>query len=42
MIGAEINLPQEKLFISCADERLEFNFSKFAGKHLEREPYVKD
>jgi hypothetical protein len=34
-VGAEISLPKEKVFIKCAGERLEFNFSKFTNKHLE-------
>ena len=42
MVGAEISLPKEKVFIKCAGEKLEFNFSKFTDKHLEREPFVKD
>ena len=37
-VGAEINLPKEKVFIKCAGEKLEFNFSKFADKHVEKEP----
>jgi hypothetical protein len=41
-VGAEINLPKEKVFIRCAGERLEFNFSKFTDKHVVREPPVKD
>ena len=36
-VGAEISLPKEKVFIKCAGEKLEFNFSKFTDKHLEKE-----
>jgi len=41
-VGAEIDLPKEKVFINCAGERLEFNFSKFTDKHFVREPLIKD
>ena len=41
-IGAEISLPKEKVFIKCAGEKLEFNFSKFTDKHLEKEKLSKD
>ena len=41
-VGAEINLVKEKVFIKCAGEKLEFNFSKFADKHLKKEPFAKD
>jgi hypothetical protein len=30
------------MFIQCAGERLEFNFSKFTDKHVVREPSIKD
>jgi len=30
------------VFIKCAGERLEFNFSKFTDKHLEKEKFQKD
>jgi hypothetical protein len=41
-VGAEINLPHEKVFIKCAGEKLEFNFSKFSDKHVVNEPFAKD
>jgi hypothetical protein len=41
-VGAEINLPHEKVFIKCAGEKLEFNFSKFSDKHAMKEPFTKD
>jgi hypothetical protein len=41
IVGAKIILPKEKLFIKCACERLEFNFSKFIDKHLEKEKFQK-
>ena len=41
-VGAEINFPKEKVFIKCAGERLEFNFSKFADKHVVKEPLSED
>jgi hypothetical protein len=41
-VGAEINLLKEKVFIKFAGERLEFNFSKFTDKHLEREKFEPD
>jgi hypothetical protein len=41
-IGAEINLPHEKVFIKCVGEKLEFNFSKFSDKHIVKEPFAKD
>ena len=41
-VGAEINLKKEKVFIKFAGERLEFNFSKFTDKHLEREKLEPD
>ena len=41
-VGAEINLVKEKVFIKCAGEKLEFNFSIFADKHLKKEPFAKD
>ena len=34
IVGAEISLPKEKVFIKCAGEKLEFNFSKFNDHHL--------
>ena len=30
------------MFIKCAGERLEFNFSKFADKHVVKEPLSED
>ena len=41
-VGAEISLPKEKVFIKCAREKLEFNFSKFTDKHVEKEKLSKD
>ena len=41
-VGAEISLPKENVFIKCAGERLEFNFSKFTDKNLEKEKIAKD
>jgi hypothetical protein len=41
-VGSEINLPHEKVFIKCAGEKLEFNFSKFSDKHVMKEPFAKD
>ena len=41
-VGAEINLLKEKVFIKCDNERLEFNFSKFADKHVVKEPISED
>ena len=41
-VGAEINLLKEKVFIKCDNERLEFNFSKFADKHVVKEPIFED
>ena len=41
-IGAEISLPKEKVFIKCAWEKLQFNFSKFTDKHFEKENFSKD
>jgi hypothetical protein len=41
-VGSEINLPHEKVFIKCAREKLEFNFSKFSDKHVMKEPFAKD
>jgi hypothetical protein len=41
-VGAEIDLPKEKVFIECAGERLEFKFSKFSDKHSMKEPFAKD
>jgi hypothetical protein len=34
-------LPHEKVFIKCAGEKLEFNFSKFSNKHVVKEPFAK-
>ena len=36
-ISAEIHFPKEKVFINCAGERLEYNFSKFTDKHAKIE-----
>jgi hypothetical protein len=36
-VGAEINLPKEKVVVSCAGETLKCNFSKFVDK-----PYAKE
>jgi hypothetical protein len=41
-VGAEINLPHEKVFIKCSGEKLEFNFYNFFGKHVLKEPFAKD
>ena len=41
-VGAEIDLPRERVFIECAGEKLEFNFSKFADKPAKKEPKSKD
>ena len=41
-VRAEINLLKEKVFIKCDNERLEFNFSKFADKHVVKEPISED
>jgi hypothetical protein len=41
-VAADIDLPEERVFIKCAGERLEFNFSKFTDKHLEIEKFQKD
>jgi hypothetical protein len=41
-VGAKINLPHEKVFIKCAREKLEFNFSNFFDKHVVKEPFAKD
>jgi hypothetical protein len=41
-VGAEINLPHEKVFMKCAGEKLEFNFSIFFDKHVMKEPFAKD
>jgi hypothetical protein len=41
-VGAEINLPHEKVFIKCAGEKLEFNIFKFSDKHVVKEPFSKD
>jgi hypothetical protein len=30
------------VFITCAGEKLEFNFSKFSDKHVVKEPFAKD
>jgi hypothetical protein len=38
-VGAKIVLPNEKVFIECAGEILEFNFS---DKHSMKEPFAKD
>jgi hypothetical protein len=42
IVGAEINLPHEKVFIKYAGEKLEFNFSKSFDKHVMMEPLAKD
>jgi hypothetical protein len=42
IVGAEISLPKEKVVIKYAEERLEFNFSKFTDKHLDRDKFQKD
>ena len=36
------SLLKEKVFIKCDNERLEFNFSKFADKHVVKEPISED
>jgi hypothetical protein len=36
-VGAKINLPKEKVVVSCASETLKFNVSKFVDK-----PYAKE
>jgi hypothetical protein len=41
-VGFEINLPKEKVFIKCAGEKLEFNFSKFIDKHVNKGLPTKD
>jgi hypothetical protein len=41
-VGDEINLPHEKVFIKCAREKLEFNFSNFYNKHIIKEPFTQD
>jgi hypothetical protein len=41
-IGAEIYFPKMKMFIICAGEILEFSFSKFTEKLLERKPSTTD
>ena len=41
-VGAEINLPKEKIFLQCAGEKLEFNSAKFTDKHFARDPIVPD
>ena len=41
-VGAEINLPKEKVFTKCAGANLEFNFSKFSDKHVGKEPLSED
>jgi hypothetical protein len=40
-VGAEINLLKEEIFINCAGEKIEFNFSKFTDKYLKREKMLK-
>jgi hypothetical protein len=41
-IGAGIDLRKERVYIKCAGEELAFNFSKFTGKHMDRELHAKD
>jgi hypothetical protein len=41
-VGARIDLPKERVFIKYAGEELSFNFSKFTGKHLDKELHVRD
>ena len=41
-VGAEISLPKEKVLIKCVGEKLDFNYSKFTDKHLEKENFAKN
>ena len=41
-VGAKINFLKDKVFIKCDNGRLEFNFSKFADKHVVKEPISED